>query len=43
MPKKQLLVWDMEEDPRWEALTEFLGRPLPDPSAPFPKVDRLAY
>ncbi len=41
VPKDQLLVWNVEEEPDWGRLCAFLGVPVP--SAPFPKygTDRL--
>jgi hypothetical protein len=42
VPKHQLLVWDMYEDPKWETLCDFLGVPVPQ-GVDFPTPKPMEY
>jgi hypothetical protein len=41
VPRQQLLVWNLYENPSWEPLCEFLGVPVPNVPFPTPQKDEL--
>jgi hypothetical protein len=41
VPRQQLLVWNLYDNPSWEPLCEFLGVPVPDVPFPTPQKDKL--